>query len=245
MKEVLNSLNIKQVLTQNAKMKKSSKNGTAVFNWTIPAYKALDGTITCPNASKCIKGCYAKQGAYIWKSVSKAHNAKLQLTRHDLFVDIMVNTIQTKLKNKNHKRIIIRIHDAGDFYNLEYVLKWYSVMKVFQNESRVLFYAYTKQVELFNTIKGIKPINFKLIYSYGGKQDSQIDTATDRHARVFQSEIELDAAGYINASQDDMLALTDNKKIGLVYHGTKSYEKTTWNKVSQVEAYSVSRSKAA
>jgi len=231
MKEILKELNVKQVLTQNAKMKKSSKLGKAIFNWTLPAYKALDGTLTCPNASKCIKGCYAKQGAYIWSSVSKAHNAKLELSKHKGFADIMVNTIQTKLKNKNNKSIVIRIHDAGDFYSLDYTLSWFRVMNSFKGESRVKFYAYTKQIELFNDLKSSIPENFTLIFSYGGKQDSQIDTTNDRHAKVFQSEIELDAAGYINASQDDMLALTDNKKIGLVYHGTKGYDKTTWAKV--------------
>jgi len=227
----LETLNIKQVLTQNSKMKKSSKSGKAVFNWTIPAFKALDGTITCPNASKCIKGCYAKQGTYVWNTTQRAHNNKLQLTKHVDFVDIMTNAINVKLKNKNNKSIVIRIHDAGDFYSLDYTLSWFRIMNNFKNELRVKFYAYTKQVELFNNLKSNIPENFILIYSYGGKQDSQINTNTDRHAKVFQTETELNVAGYINASQDDMLALTSNKRIGLVYHGTKSYNNTTWSKV--------------
>lgn len=232
MKNILKELNIKQVLTQNAKMKKSSQNGTSVFNWTLPAYKALDGTITCPSASKCIKGCYAKQGAYVWSSVSAAHNAKLNLSRHPLFADIMIGAIKTKLKNKNTKKLVIRIHDAGDFYSLNYTLSWFRVMGEFKDNPKVLFYAYTKQVDRFNALKDNIPANFVLIYSFGGIDDNLIDTKQDRHAKVFESLGELKSAGYIDVSNDDMLALTINKKIGLVYHGTKSYAKTTWSKVA-------------
>jgi Gene product 88 len=65
----------------------------------------------------------------------------------------------------------------------------------------------------------------------GGKQDAMINTDTDRHSKVFENETELASMGYIDASHDDMLALTPNVKVGLVYHGTKSYKNTTWNKV--------------
>ena len=233
MKQILKDLGVNQVLVQNKKMKKSSQDGTVIFNWTLPAFKSQDGTITCPNASKCVVGCYAKQGAYIWDNVSKAHNAKLDLARHEMFVPIMIQTIETKLKNKRNKQILIRIHDAGDFFSIEYTYKWLSIMKHFQNETRVMFYAYTKQVEMFKKQVVSIPDNFKLIYSFGGKQDSQIDTENDRHALVFESETDLIARGYIDASDNDTLALTDNPKVGLVYHGTKSYNKTTWNKVKE------------
>ena len=220
------SLDIKQVLTQNTKMKNSTG---IVYNWTIPAFKAKDGTVTCPNASKCVVGCYAKQGAYIWSNVSKVHNAKLALTKLPEFFSVMVNAIESKLKAK--KPIFIRIHDSGDFYSLDYTLTWFRIMKHFHNKN-VMFYAYTKQVEMFKDLKDSIPNNFTVIFSYGGKQDHLINPETDRHSLVFESSIELDSKGYINASKDDLKALTENNKIGLVYHGTKSYKNTTWNKVT-------------
>jgi len=220
-----------KLLTQNSKMKKSSNNKVAVYNWTIPAYKAQDNTITCPNALTCIKGCYAKQGAYIWSNVQKSHNDKFQLTKSSEFFDLMVTEIKSKLNSKANKdkTILIRIHDAGDFYSLDYALTWFRIMKQFQ-DNKVMFYAYTKQVELFNDLAEIIPLNFKLIYSYGGKQDNLIDTTKHRHAKVFQSESDV-PNNYINASKDDMLALTLNKNIALVYHGTKAYKNTNWSKI--------------
>jgi hypothetical protein len=236
-KAVLDSLGVKQVLTQNGKMKKSSQGDTALYNWTIPAFKSQDGTITCPNASKCAIGCYAKQGSYVWTNTMKSHQNKLDLTRHSDFVPIMVQAIEAKLKTnkRKSKKTLIRIHDAGDFYSLDYTLSWFRVMNTLKNESSLSFYAYTKEVDRFKSLKTnystIYPKNFTVIFSLGGKQDSLIDQNTDRHSKVFQSETDLIEQGYIDASHDDTLALTDNPKIGLIYHGTKGYNKTAWSKV--------------
>jgi hypothetical protein len=57
-----------------------------------------------------------------------------------------------------------------------------------------------------------------LIKSQGGKRDDLINTSTDRHARIFRSNTELELAGYINASDDDLKAISNNPKIGLVIH---------------------------
>jgi hypothetical protein len=79
----------------------------------------------------------------------------------------------------------------------------------------------------------IKPSNFRTIYSYGGREDSQIDTDKHYHSKVFQSETECAASGYIDGTLDDTVAaLGTARRIGLVYHGVKSYVKTNWNKVS-------------
>ena len=234
-KTILVELGVKSVLTQNRKMKKSSQNDTIVFNWTIPAYKSLDGSTTCPSASKCIQGCYARQGAYIWTNTKQAHQNKLDLAKHADFADIMIYTIDNKLKRAKNKKVYIRIHDSGDFFSLDYTLSWFRVMNAFKGIDNIEFYAYTKEVERFKALNthysDIYPTNFKCIYSLGGKNDKMINQTKDRHARVFQTETELLERGYIDVSQNDLLALTDNPKIGLVYHGTKGYDKTTWQKV--------------
>jgi hypothetical protein len=62
------------------------------------------------------------------------------------------------------------------------------------------------------------PKNFTLIKSLGGKADKAIDMSNDRHARIFNSVMELTAAGYANASNDDLIAIGNNPKIGLVIH---------------------------
>jgi hypothetical protein len=48
----------------------------------------------------------------------------------------------------------------------------------------------------------------------------------DRHARVFQNRADMIAAGYQDTTTNDINAMGDNPKIGLVYHGAKS---KAWN----------------
>jgi hypothetical protein len=77
------------------------------------------------------------------------------------------------------------------------------------------------------------PKNFRVIFSYGGKQDALIDSKNHFHSLVFDSLEALTAAGYVDGSHDDMVAaLGENKKIGLVYHGAKNFENTLWGKVA-------------
>jgi Gene product 88 len=223
------------LLTQNSKMKKSSQNGITVVNWTIPAFQSKTGLRTCPNAGLCAVGCYARQGAYIWGNVSKAHEAKLELTQTDAFVSEMISEIETWLKKRNTKHLKVRIHDAGDFYNETYLNRWLEVMAHFKTETRVSFYAYTKQVEMFKKYQNenLIPVSFRVIFSFGGRQDNLINIETDFHSRVFQSETELLAAGYQDGTDDDMVAAMGvSNKVGLVYHGTKSYNNTKWDKVA-------------
>ena len=58
----------------------------------------------------------------------------------------------------------------------------------------------------------------KIIFSEGSKTDNLINTSKHRHARIFKSKELLNAAGYIDASNNDLKAITSNKKVGLVYH---------------------------
>jgi hypothetical protein len=106
-------------------------------------------------------------------------------------------------------------------------------MSHFENDSRVSFYAYTKQVALFQSEKARLPSNFRAIFSFGGKQDKLIQIDTDFHARVFETVDALESAGYQNGTDDDMVAANGvSNKIGLVYHGTKNYTNTRWDKVA-------------
>ena len=56
-----------ELLTQNSKLKKTSKEfGKRVFNFGIPAFADPEtGKRTCPFAGSCAKICYARKGAYI------------------------------------------------------------------------------------------------------------------------------------------------------------------------------------
>ena len=197
------------LLTQNKKLKKTSiANNKRVLNFSLPAYKTESGKTVCPFAKDCIKYCYAQKGNYRYPSVKKGLNKRYELSKTKNFVPMMNATIT--LERPTH----VRIHDSGDFYSVEYLNKWLEIAK--QNKD-VIFYAYTKSIKFF--INGLKlPENLKIIFSEGSKTDNLIDTKKHRHAKIFNSVADLLNAGYINASDNDLNAITNNKKVGLVYH---------------------------
>jgi len=191
-----------ELLTQNSKLKKTSKlNGVKVFNFGIPAQD------TCLWAGECKKYCYASKGAYIWSNVKPAFERRLEATKQDNFPQVMIAEITKR------KVDVVRIHDSGDFYSREYLHKWFKIM---ESLPHVKFYAYSKSLPLLKDEK--LPDNFTLIKSEGGKRDDLIDASKDRHARIFKTEAELIAEGYANASDNDLIAIGDNPKIGLLAH---------------------------
>jgi hypothetical protein len=57
-----------------------------------------------------------------------------------------------------------------------------------------------------------------IIFSEGSSRDDLINTNHDRHSRIFNNIDDLLAAGYIDASNNDLNAIRENKKVGLVLH---------------------------
>lgn len=231
MKQTSNKLNW---LSQNAKMRKSSEH-IEIFNWGIPAFASQNGTKTCPNAKACAIGCYARSGTYRFGNVKSKYEARLELAQSAQFEAVMLDEIAKakRLASKRGKDCLIRIHDSGDWFSLDYTMTWLRMIRL---NPDIGFYSYTKQVQffkqLFHNNTHLKRDNLILIYSYGGRQDHLIDPERDRHSRVFQSEAELASEGYIDASHNDTIAIGPNPKIGLVYHGSKNYANTAWDKVT-------------
>ena len=198
-----------KLLTQNSKLKKTSiENNARVLNFSLPAYKTITGKTVCPFAKDCIKYCYAQKGNYRYPAVVKGLNNRYNLSQTDEFIPQMNATII--LERPTH----VRIHDSGDFYSIAYLNKWVTIAK--QNKE-VIFYAYTKSIKFF--VDGLTlPKNLKIIFSEGSKIDNLINVKKHRHARIFKDVATLLSAGYIDASSNDLQAITDNKKVGLVYH---------------------------
>jgi len=205
---------MKNIITQNSKLKETSKKlGLRVFNFGITAYKTKSGKITCPFADKCVKFCYAKKGAYIWSNVAKVFEQRYELTKSKDFIDIMKKEIIKKRVD------FLRVHDSGDFYSNKYFLDWMQIAKSLPN---VKFYAYTNSIQIVKNNKDNIPENFDFIFSDSGKQVNLINKNKDRYTKIFKTEKELLQAGYINASKIDLNATKfinpANKKVGLVYH---------------------------
>ena len=194
----------------NTKLKKSSKlNNASIYAFDIPAYKTKTGKITCPFAKDCVKYCYAQKGAHTWSPAQNKHNNNYLETKKDSFIDVIQDEI-----NRKRKITHVRVHSSGDYYSPKYLDKWVTIAR---NNPDTIYYSYTKSVKMFKDLEN-KPENLKPIYSYGGKQDHLIDDKKDRHAKIFNNQAELLEAGYIDASGDDLKALTSVKKVGLIYH---------------------------
>lgn len=213
-----------------------------IWNWTIPAWRTTlsDGSsfTTCPNASACVKFCYARHGAYRWPQVHRAHLRNLErvLDDRDGWQAAMIDELSARrFRPKGEPRIVpgvdiadlddwlqqwveaggsaIRIHDAGDFFDLDYLLRWAEIARTIDD---ALFYAYTKEVEMVRSVMESFPPNLRILFSTGGAQDHLIDPERDRHADVFENEAAIREAGYESQDLTDLLCvLLPTNKIGI------------------------------
>ena len=215
-------------LTANTKFIKISGSKTESFG--IPANQEIGGVQTCPQAGACATGCFATRGFYVQHHVQRAQLKRFELTKTDQFV----STISKEIKRKRLERV--RIHDSGDFYSREYAMKWVDIAN---RNPNVTFYTYTKAVSLFKELikNNLLPQNFIAVLSFNGKEDNLIDINTDRHSKVFESVEELQAEGYVDAHEDDSVAIrASSNKIGLVYHGVKHFIKTSIPRANEINS---------
>lgn len=168
-KKLLSDANEKMVETTKANPDKK------FVCWNLPA------RITCPQAKDCLPYCYASKGCYGFRDPQLSMQRHLDLSKSDDFVRLMNEEIAWRVKNLKKKGITlyVRIHDSGDYYNLKYAMKWIEIAKA---NPEAVFYSYTKCVRMWNEIDdaGLRPSNFKIIMSEGGKQDLEIREGSTR-----------------------------------------------------------------
>ena len=189
----------KQLLKQNEKMVHSDGTSSIFFNIGLPALKGLavdeDSNQfvvadTCPGAGACQIYCYAMKGGYVqWKASSMSQTRVLNflLNDPDGFKKKLSEEIGAAEKKygKKGSRVIVRWHDAGDFFSPEYLDLAYAVAK---DHPDVSFYAYTK---IADVAAGAKPKNFRINFSGGAKpsQERKVDFAKVKHSRVVPKEM--------------------------------------------------------
>lgn len=106
----------------------------------------------CPYASiGCALACYAKTGCHVFPSVKKSREKSYNASLEFNFSEKMIYTIETELESGRYSGnvMIIRIHESGDFYSFEYLLKWLRIFEHFKYDNRVIFCFYTKSFEYF------------------------------------------------------------------------------------------------
>jgi hypothetical protein len=153
----------------NGKLKKTAKKRNIIVGvFTLPPM------ITCPRKGVCTAYCYASGGGtYSYPAVLNNMHNNYRVSKTEDFVPKMVEELQTLVDKgkKVNKKIYIRIHDAGDFYNEEYTLKWKHLIDSFGN---IEFYAYTKSHVMLKKLGMDKLSNFTMLCSQGGLDDDKI-----------------------------------------------------------------------
>ena len=189
------------ILKQNEKVTHSGGGVTVYYNIGLPALKGLavnekTGEFvvvdTCPGAGACKVYCYAKKGGYVqWKASSLSQTRQLNFLLNDptgykAKVEAEIRAAVNKVDKKGKEtKVVIRWHDAGDFFSPEYLDLAYGVARAFPD---VDFYAYTKMA---GVASGSKPSNFKMNFSMGAapEQEKQIDFQTTKHSTVVPKQL--------------------------------------------------------
>lgn len=201
-----------KILKQNEKITHSGGGSTVYYNIGLPALKGLavneaTGEFvvvdTCPGAGACKVYCYAKKGGYVqWKASSMSQTRQLNFLLNDPqgYKNKLENELRSAVAKfgKKGTKVVVRWHDAGDFFSPEYLDMAYSVAKDFPN---VDFYAYTKMA---GVATGSKPSNFKMNFSMGAtpEQEKQIDFQRTKHSTVVPKQM-----------FDDLISRDDDGKV--------------------------------
>jgi len=224
----------KTLLTQNSELRKAG-----VYNWTLPAFVVTlpngERFNCCPNAGSCARVCYARFGTYRFSNVAQRHLQNLLYVLEDLEgweaqMTAEVDHRRFRATGKAHRLFhdptdhwlhtwiqaggkAVRIHDAGDFFNRDYLDAW---CRIADRTRHVLFYAYTKEVTLIREASPL-PRNLRIVFSFGGREDHLLDDSVDRCADVFPTLDDLENAGYSDQEANDLLAVTmPTTRIGIV-----------------------------
>lgn len=186
----------KNIISQNSKLASSGSGANEIFyDLTLPAYQGLfyneklgkfQVVKTCPSAGACKAYCYATSGGYVqyegpWLSATRTIN--YLMNDYTGFKEQLLSELRAAVANAAKKglKVVLRWHDAGDFFSDTYMLMAFDVAKA---TPEVRHYAYSKQVGLANKYAEQKPENFIFNFSKGGTQDKDVDFKASKHSKV-------------------------------------------------------------
>jgi hypothetical protein len=188
-------------------LRKGSSKKTKVFNITA-------GSINCPESCRFLLNgkCIGLNGPSRFPCSVEAFRRNSEATRDlDRFEREMTAEIQRSRVE------CVRPHgSAGEFWDIKYMIAWFNIAGANPDKH---FYAYTKRISwvIYAKRTGVIPANWTFIMSSGSDQDGLIDKERDRHTAYFKTVEDMQAAGYVNVSNDDSLAWsTPSNKIGLL-----------------------------
>lgn len=168
---------------ENLKYKSSDSVQWLIFN--------LPAIATCPYACNgCTGSCYARKAEKRFPTgalVSRYKNYFLTLRKD--FVSIMVKRLRSLIENKRSKaykvlnrggKVIMRVHESGDFYSREYLMKW---LEIARQVPEIQFVVYTKSFAFFDGIMpAFIPENFRSGLNCSVWEDMPIEQKADAYA---------------------------------------------------------------
>lgn len=187
----------KGILGKNQKMSRSGEGDEIFFDITLPALKGIvmdeeTGDFveisTCPSAGECQLYCYARKGGYVMFPMASMSAARLLnfLVNDPEGFEQMVNTEidkNSQSANKKGNTLIVRWHDAGDFFSKEYAEIAFDIARAHPD---IMFYAYTKSSDI---ALSDKPDNFITRFSTGAhpRDKSAIASHKEKGHHVLQA----------------------------------------------------------
>lgn len=182
----------------------------------------IDGKRKVKDGPKTEFRCFSASNEATYTNVYKSRKANFDGLKHLETSQDMVNAIQSVMPKNTG---IVRIHVAGDFFNMKYFLAW---VKIAEQNPDVLFYAYTKSLEFWIQTLRVRvqdnkslPSNLILTASRGGRLDKFIDIHGLRESVVVYSEQEAEEKNLIIDHDDSHAAIPSLKdnSFALLIHG--------------------------
>jgi len=108
--------------------------------------------IDCPfRSAGCERVCYATKGRHNCSNVKESRERSTNETHRADFADALIYTIKLEKTTGRYRNavMIIRIHESGDFYSIQYLRKWIKVWGNMEGADGVRFVFYTKSFPFF------------------------------------------------------------------------------------------------
>lgn len=122
---------------------------------------SLPRIITCPFATEMCKWkCYVASEERLYDDVLPSRHRNYEISKTSDFVPLLTDRIRSIANRCQKERVIVRIHEGGDFYSKEYTDKWLEIIDNLKDDKRVQFIAYTKSFQFFDGVS--IPDNFVL-----------------------------------------------------------------------------------
>lgn len=131
--------------------------------------------------------CFAASEEVNYKNTYNMRRRNFELIKETLanggpsavenLADLINRSLNTNIK-------YVRIHESGDFYDPRYLQAW---IKVANDNPTMIFYAYTKSIDMYRNYLNKIPENLIITGSMGGRYDEEIKRHNIPHSKVFMS----------------------------------------------------------